>query len=198
MKGSRKSRSAIREKCNVTENAKQTGNANGKRGKRRLAAAGILLLLVSFVLSPFSKLILSLSVMSVYSGMHERQSIMEAKGIELSIPGGGATSEADWYPFVMTFNPSAESFCRFIGEANRKLTILYNFPAFDLRLGQGLQPLIRSNIALLQCVLRGVSGDRCRGRIGKGLHFPDRCRGHIGTRTAGRRCCRRGCFAMRV
>lgn len=79
--------------------------------------------------------------MSVYSGMHERQSIMEAKGIELSIPGGGATSEADWYPFVMTFNPSAESFCRFIGEANRKLTILYNFPAFDLRWGKGCSRL---------------------------------------------------------
>lgn len=141
MKGSRKSRSAIREKCGMTESAKQTGNANGKRGQRRLAAAGILLLLVSFVLSPFSKLILSLSVMSVYSGMHERQSIMEAKGIELSIPGGGATKETDWYPFVMTFNPSEVSFCRFIGETNRKLTILYNFPAFDLRWGKGCSRL---------------------------------------------------------
>ena len=141
MKGSLKSRSAIREKCGVTESAKQTGNTNGKRGRRRLAAVGILLLLAGFVLSPFSKLILSLSVMSVYSGVHERQSIMEEKGIELSIPGGGATSEADWYPFVMTFNPSAESFCRFIGEANRELTILYNFPAFDLRRGKGCSRL---------------------------------------------------------
>ena len=141
MKGSLKSRSAIREKCNVTENAKQTGNANGKRGQRRLAAAGILLLLVSFVLSPFSKYILSLSVMSVYSGMHERQSIMHEKGIELAIPGGSATKETDWYPFVMTFNPSEVSFCRFIGETNRKLTILYNFPAFDLRWGKGCSRL---------------------------------------------------------
>ena len=141
MKGSRKSRSAIREKCGMTESAKQTGNANGKRGQRRLAAVGILLLLVSFMLSPFSKYILSLSVMSVYSGMHERQSIMHEKGIELAIPGGSATKETDWYPFVMTFNPSAESFCRFIGEANRELTILYNFPAFDLRRGKGCSRL---------------------------------------------------------
>ncbi len=141
MKGSRKSRSAIREKCGMTESAKQTGNANGKRGQRRLAAVGILLLLVCFVLSPFSKYILSLSVMSVYSGMHERQSIMHEKGIELAIPGGSATKETDWYPFVMTFNPSAESFCRFIGEANRELTILYNFPAFDLRRGKGCSRL---------------------------------------------------------
>lgn len=141
MKGSRKSRSAIREKCNVTENAKQTGNANGKRGQRRLAAVGILLLLVSFMLSPFSKYILSLSVMSVYSGMHERQSIMHEKGIELAIPGGSATKETDWYPFVMTFNPSEASFCRFTEETNRKLTILYNFPAFDLRWGKGCSRL---------------------------------------------------------
>ena len=104
-----------------------------------LAAAAVLL--VVFALSPFSKYLVSLSVMSVYSGVHERQSIMEEKGIELSIPGGGATSEADWYPFVMTFNPSAESFCRFIGEANRELTILYNFPAFDLRRGKGCSRL---------------------------------------------------------
>ena len=141
MKGSLKSRSAIREKCGVTENAKQTGNANGKRGQRRLAAAGILLLLASFVLSPFSKYILSLSVMSVYSGMHERQSIMHEKGIELAIPGGSATKETDWYPFVMTFNPTEASFCRFTGETNRKLTILYNFPAFDLRWGKGCSRL---------------------------------------------------------
>ncbi len=141
MKGSLKSRSAIREKCGMTESAKQTGNTNGKRGQRRLAAAGILLLLVSFMLSPFSKYILSLSVMSVYSGMHERQSIMHEKGIELAIPGGSATKETDWYPFVMTFNPSEASFCRFIGETNRKLTILYNFPAFDLRWGKGCSRL---------------------------------------------------------
>ena len=107
-----------------------------------LAAAAVLL--VVFALSPFSKYLVSLSVMSVYSGVHERQSIMEEKGIELSIPGGGATSEADWYPFVMTFNPSAESFCRFIGEANRELTILYNFPAFDLRRGKGCSRLYDS------------------------------------------------------
>ena len=104
-----------------------------------LAAAAVLL--VVFALSPLSKYLVSLSVMSVYSGVHERQSIMEEKGIELSIPGGGATSEADWYPFVMTFNPSAESFCRFIGEANREFTILYNFPAFDLRRGKGCSRL---------------------------------------------------------
>lgn len=40
-----------------------------------LAAAAVLL--VVFALSPLSKYLVSLSVMSVYSGVHERQSIME-------------------------------------------------------------------------------------------------------------------------
>ena len=104
-----------------------------------LAAAAVLL--VVFVLSPFSKYLVSLGVMSVYSGLHGRDSIMQEKGIELSIPGGAQTAETDWYPFVMTFNPSAESFCRFTGETDRRLTILYNFPAFDLRWGKGCSRL---------------------------------------------------------
>ena len=120
----------------------RTREPKKRKTKTKLTVlAATVVLLVVFALSPFSKYLVSLSVMSVYSGMHERQSIMEEKGIELSIPGGGATLEADWYPFVMTFNPSAESFCRFIGEANRELTILYNFPAFDLRRGKGCSRL---------------------------------------------------------
>ena len=120
----------------------RTREPKKRKTKTKLTVLAVaVVLLVVFALSPFSKYLVSLSVMSVYSGVHERQSIMEEKGIELSIPGGGATSEADWYPFVMTFNPSAESFCRFIGEANRELTILYNFPAFDLRRGKGCSRL---------------------------------------------------------
>ena len=52
--------------------------------------------LIIFILSPLSRYVLSLGVMSVYSGIHERNSIMAEKGIELEIPGGGATSEKDW------------------------------------------------------------------------------------------------------
>ncbi len=90
--------------------------------------------LIIFILSPLSRYVLSLGVMSVYSGIHERNSIMAEKGIELEIPGGGATSEKDWYPFVMTFNPGS-SFGRAAGDSSLKLTILYNFGAFDLARG---------------------------------------------------------------
>ena len=44
------------------------------------------------------------------------------------------TREKDWYPFVMTFNDDA-GFRRFTGAPDVKLTILYNFPAFDLLKG---------------------------------------------------------------
>lgn len=72
--------------------------------------------------------------MSVYSGIHEGESIMADKGIILEIPGGDETPENDWYPFVMTFNPG-ESFSRAAGDNSLELTILYNFGAFDLRRG---------------------------------------------------------------
>lgn len=146
-----------------------------KKAKKRIAAvlAG-LMILVLFLLSPFSHYPVSLAVMKVYSGMHEKESIMAQKGITLEIPGGGITKEKDWYPFVMTFNDSA-GFRRFLAEqpaqavigkgdaagqtaaagqaassaatgdgtsatgradySGLELTILYNFPAFDLLAG---------------------------------------------------------------
>lgn len=90
--------------------------------------------LIIFIISPLYRYVLSLGVMSVYSGIHERESIMADKGIILEIPGGGETHETDWYPFVMTFNPG-ESFSRAAGDSSLELTILYNFGAFDLRKG---------------------------------------------------------------
>lgn len=90
--------------------------------------------LIIFIISPLSRYVLSLGVMSVYSGIHERESIMAEKGITLEIPGGGETTETDWYPFVMTFNPG-ENFGRTAGDNSLELTILYNFGAFDLKKG---------------------------------------------------------------
>lgn len=105
----------------------------GCRRKRFAVAAVILCLLVAFLLSPLARYPLSLAVMGVYSDQCAKESVMTEKGIELEIPGGRATDEKDWYPFVMNFSDSA-GFRQFIGEAgaNLDLTILYNFPAFDL------------------------------------------------------------------
>lgn len=87
-----------------------------------------------FLMSPLFPYIRSLVVMSVYSRTCEQESIMKEENIELKIPGGGATSESDWYPFVMTFTAD-DAFARQTGRAGEKLTILYNFPAFDLAKG---------------------------------------------------------------
>lgn len=103
--------------------------------KRKLILAGmIVVLLAAFLWSPFSNYPISLAVMKIYSGIHEKDSIMEQKGIRFTVPGGGLTEEKDWYPFVMTFH-AGESFGRFIGQENLSLTILYNFPAFDWKKG---------------------------------------------------------------
>ena len=105
-----------------------------KKKKTAAIAAAVVLALIFFIISPLFPYAVSLSVMSVYSHIHEADSIMANKGIELAIPGGGETSEDDWYPFVMTFNPG-EAFGRTVGDRNLELTILYNFGAFDLRRG---------------------------------------------------------------
>ena len=98
--------------------------------KKKVLVAFVAALII-FIISPLSRYVLSLGVMSVYSGTHARESIMADKGITLEIPGGGETPETDWYPFVMTFNP-VESFGRAVGDNSLELTILYNFGAFDL------------------------------------------------------------------
>ena len=101
--------------------------------KKKVLVAFVAALII-FIISPLSRYVLSLGVMSVYSSIHERESIMADKGITLEIPGGDETPEADWYPFVMTFSPG-ESFGRAAGDNSLELTILYNFGAFDLSKG---------------------------------------------------------------
>ena len=99
--------------------------------KKLLTIVVSLVALAVFIRSPLSNYPVSLAVMKIYSEIHARDSIMEEKGIKLHIPGGSAAKEKNWYPFVMTFNADA-GFQRFTGESNLKLTILYNFPAFNL------------------------------------------------------------------
>lgn len=95
-------------------------------------AAAVSILLIACL--PYFAFLRSLAVMSIYSHIHEKQSIMEEQGIDLHIPGGLTTREADWYPFVMTFQAD-EAYRSYTGEKDARLTILYNFPAFSLSKG---------------------------------------------------------------
>lgn len=92
--------------------------------------------LAVFCLSPLFPYVRSLIVMKGYSYFNEQKSLLADAGLKISIPGGGVTKEKDWYPFVMTFNGD-EGFSRYCGEKTR-LTILYNFGAFDLKKGSSL------------------------------------------------------------
>lgn len=94
----------------------------------------ILLTLILLQFTPPFRLLQSLSIMSVYSKLNEKQSIMANEEFSIFIPGGLETNDTDWYPFVMTFNDDI-GFRGFTGNQNLRLTIMYNFPAFSLKNG---------------------------------------------------------------
>lgn len=94
------------------------------------AAAGA----VVFALSPLFPFVRSLAVMSVYSKLHERHSLLAQEHIGLRMPGGLSTPAADWYPFPMTF-VADELYAAASGRPDARLTIVYNFPAFDYARG---------------------------------------------------------------
>ena len=75
----------------------------------------------------------SLAIMSFYSTIHSNNSKMVDNEFKIKIPSGKETPERDWSPLVMTFN--ADYFKTRNGEIEG-MSILYNFPAFNLRTGQ--------------------------------------------------------------
>lgn len=106
------------------------------KGKRRnKLLASILMLVVAAILllflTPIHRYPLSLLVMRVSNMINFSKSIEKDTGIRLHIPGGGATAERDWYPFVMNF--TADSlFDSYTGHDGGRLSIYYNFAAFDI------------------------------------------------------------------
>lgn len=89
----------------------------------------ICLIIILFIISPFFKYIKSISVMKIYSYICEKDSFIKELNIDINMPGGLATSEKDWYPFVMTFNDN-EGFSSFM-DRKMNFTVLYNFGAFE-------------------------------------------------------------------
>lgn len=102
--------------------------------KKLMITAIITAIIVLFAVSPLFPYVKSLAVMKVYSHINEKESLTAEKGIDINIPGGSFTGEKDWYPFVMTYNADKE-FQAFTGDSKVRLTIMYNFPAFDLSRG---------------------------------------------------------------
>ncbi|GFI61026.1 hypothetical protein IMSAG049_00179 [Clostridiales bacterium] len=91
----------------------------------------LIILIVAVFFTPPAAILRSMAVMSVYSAIHQKDSIPAKEGFKIKIPGGLKTLKRDWYPFVMTFNDN-KGFQNFCGDDGLSLTILYNFPAFSL------------------------------------------------------------------
>ncbi|MBP5291217.1 MAG: hypothetical protein J6Y90_01190 [Lachnospiraceae bacterium] len=109
--------------------------ASDKGKRRNKLLASILMLVVAAILllflTPIHRYPLSLLVMRVSNMINFSKSIEKDTGIRLHIPGGGATAERDWYPFVMNF--TADSlFDSYTGHDGGRLSIYYNFAAFDI------------------------------------------------------------------
>ena len=85
-------------------------------------------LLAVIALHPYAR---SRVVMTFYSAYMDSKSLNKGCGIRVKLKNG-FDSDNGWYPKVLTFNDD-EGFVRFIGK-DARLTVLYNFPAFD-RLG---------------------------------------------------------------
>ena len=97
--------------------------------KKSLIILISVLLIFALILSPLGAYGISLGAMSVYSRMEAEDSYMAQKGVQIQISSGEG-----WYPFVMTFNADS-GFRGFSGGQADRLTIMYNFPEFDLKRG---------------------------------------------------------------
>jgi hypothetical protein len=104
-----------------------------KNRKRLMNAVLIVLLFITFLLSPAGAPLLSYAVMAPYSYMHQWDSVLSRNKIKLNIPGGAATKKPDWYPFVITFNDN-DGLSAYLGE-DVEFTVLYNFGHFPPRSG---------------------------------------------------------------
>lgn len=93
--------------------------------KKALIAICTAALLLAFAASPLAACMRSMVAMSFISSQNTKESFQVEKGFTLEIPSGPG-----WYPLVLTHNAD-RAFQRLTGADGARLSILYNFPAFD-------------------------------------------------------------------
>ena len=102
---------------------------NGRRKRALCVGACTAAFLLLFFISPLFPYVRSLAVMKIYSASCAKGSLPETNGFEVSIPSGRG-----WYPFVMNFSDD-NGFSVYTDKPDMRLTIFYNFSAFDLTKG---------------------------------------------------------------
>ena len=100
-----------------------------KRKKKKWIFYGLLCVLCFILILMLIPLTRSFLFMKFYSKMEAKGNVLEESGLRIEMMGGRA-----WFPYVMTFQDD-EGFSRWSGIPSR-LTILYNFPAFDHPFGR--------------------------------------------------------------
>lgn len=93
--------------------------------KWSVGLCAFILAVALFLTLPLFAGLRSMAIMSVVSWDSRQSSLPSDSGLDISIPSGDG-----WYPFVISFNAD-RAFSHLTGQEDSKLTILYNFPAFD-------------------------------------------------------------------
>lgn len=96
-----------------------------RAGKIVLWILAVAAMIAASAVNPHYAGLRSAAAMSFYSAQESKESVQAEAGFEIIIPSGKG-----WSPFVMTFNADL-SFEYLTGQEGARLTILYNFPAFD-------------------------------------------------------------------
>lgn len=95
------------------------------RGKKLVIGLSAFAVAALFLTMPLFAGLRSMAVMSFVSRDSRRSGLASDSGMDIDIPSGEG-----WYPFVMNFNADGP-FSRLTGQEGSRLSILYNFPAFD-------------------------------------------------------------------
>lgn len=89
----------------------------------------VLVIIMLLVLLPPTRIIPSLLIMRVNNLVHQQTSLTTTEGITVDMPSGRISNGQNWYPFVLSFDAS-RAYSKKTGK-DLKLTILYNFGAYD-------------------------------------------------------------------
>ena len=104
---------------------------SASKHQRRMLILLLCLTAAAFIYYTFP-LLKAMAVMSVVSSREIRDGSLQGGAVDIDIPGGWHTLRSDWFPLMLTYDDDG-LYRRVTGTDDTHLTVLYSFPAYDLR-----------------------------------------------------------------